>query len=322
MSELPAHLRRGIDRAAGQVDRGALRRAVERLQLAYVVEQPTRDVIVRDDMTALAYAAYRLPATFAAARHVLAQVPPELHPVTLLDLGGGSGAAAWAAAAAFGPDLAVTVVDQSRPALALGERLQEGSSNEFRWWAADVDDDLPDADMVMLGYVISELSATRTAALMDRARAAAGSTVAVLEPGTPAGFERILAVRQGMLDAGWSLVAPCPHEEACPWAGEGRDWCHASTRVQRMPLQQQLKGGTLGHEDEKVAYVVASRTPVATPMARVLRHPRKPKGMVEFPVCHRDGEVHDVTVTKRHGDAYRAARKVAWGDAWDPEADR
>jgi len=52
----------------------------------------------------LAYAAYRMPATFAVARAVLGQLPvvlPEFEPTRLVDLGSGTGAVAWAAVEVF-----------------------------------------------------------------------------------------------------------------------------------------------------------------------------------------------------------------------------
>ena len=48
-----------------------------------------------------------------------------------------------------------------------------------------------------------------------------------------------------------------PARPACPWCA-GPDWCHAA-RLPRSDRHRQVKGGTLGWEDEKFSYVVAVR---------------------------------------------------------------
>ncbi|MFE6534721.1 small ribosomal subunit Rsm22 family protein [Bacillus cereus] len=39
-------------------------------------------------------------------------------------------------------------------------------------------------------------------------------------------------------------------------------------------------------------------------------------------LCEPDERLRRRTVTKRHGDLYKAARDADWGDPWPPEADR
>ena len=36
-------------------------------------------------------------------------------------------------------------------------------------------------------------------------------------------------------------------------------------------------------------------------------------------LCEADGRLARTTVTKRHGDLYKAARDADWGDAWPPD---
>jgi ribosomal protein RSM22 (predicted rRNA methylase) len=78
------------------------------------------------------------------------------------------------------------------------------------------------------------------------------------------------------------------------------------------------RGGDVPFEDEKYIFVAATRLPVASQPARVLAPPRQSKGRVELKLCQPDGRSEDVLVSKREGDAYRVARRVDWGDGFDP----
>ncbi|MZE79057.1 rRNA methyltransferase, partial [Streptomyces sp. SID5475] len=89
------------------------------------------------------------------------------------------------------------------------------------------------------------------------------------------------------------------------------------------------------YEDEKFAYVAATRLPAPAPDAdadagadgeapagpavpRVVRHPQIRKGQVLLDLCTPEGTLRRETVTKRHGAGYRRARDTAWGDTWPP----
>ena len=181
--------------------------------------------------------------------------------------------------------------------------------------------DAPSADVVVLSYAVGELAEARAGQAVDRAWALTSGALVVVEPGTPAGFERIRAVRERLLAAGARLAAPCPHEDACPMAGG--DWCHFAVRLDRSRAHRQSKHAALGWEDEKFAYVVAVRDASllrARASGRVLRRPQKGTGHVRLALCA-PGGLTDAVVTRR-APAYREARDAAWGDAWPPIDDR
>lgn len=151
---------------------------------------------------------------------------------------------------------------------------------------------------------------------MDTA-AASAQTVVIVEAGTPAGYTRVIEARDRLIAAGFRVAAPCPHSAACPIA-PGEDWCHFSARVSRSSLHRQVKGGSLPYEDEKFSYVAATRLPATPASARVIRRPQIRKGQVLLDLCEPDEQLTRRTVTKRHGDLYKAARDAAWGDGWPP----
>ncbi|MES9554921.1 MULTISPECIES: small ribosomal subunit Rsm22 family protein [unclassified Streptomyces] len=298
--------------------------AVDRLIANYRGTTPTDAPVLRDRSDVAAYAAYRMPATFEAVRSALAalrEAAPDWAPATHTDVGGGTGAASWAVAGAWaGPR--TTVLDWAEPALALGRELAGLSgipaltAAEWRRARIGAGLELAPTDLITVSYVLKELTADVRTALVDTA-AAAAQAVVVVEPGTPDGYTRIIEARDRLIAAGLSVAAPCPHDEACP-IEPGTDWCHFSARVSRSSLHRQVKGGSLPYEDEKFSYVVATRFAVQPVGARVIRKPQIRKGQVLLDLCTRDEALRRATVTKRHGELYRAARDVAWGDEWPP----
>ncbi|MFE0702883.1 small ribosomal subunit Rsm22 family protein [Streptomyces sp. NPDC058872] len=298
--------------------------AVERLIANYRGTTPTDAPVLRDRSDVAAYAAYRMPATFEAVRRALGalrEAAPGWRPGTHVDVGGGTGAASWAVAEAWEEEPPRTLVlDWAEPALALGRELAAGAFEaEWRRERIGAALRLDDTDLVTVSYVLKELTgADRTVLVGEAARAA--RAVVIVEPGTPDGYERILEARTLLVEAGFTVAAPCPHSGACPIV-PGSDWCHFSARVSRSSLHRQVKGGSLPYEDEKYAYVAAVRAPdvpVDPVPSRIVRKPQIRKGQVLLELCGPEGLGRD-TVTKRHGPLYKQARDAEWGDAWPPE---
>ena len=111
-----------------------------------------------------------------------------------------------------------------------------------------------------------------------------------VEPGTPAGYRRILDARAAVIEAGGFTVAPCPHDLPCPLPED--DWCHFGTRLPRSKLHRRAKGVELGYEDEKFSYAALSREPVAKASARIIRQPQVRSGHVNLVTCEPDGDPH------------------------------
>ena len=307
----------------------ALRRATASLIEAYRSGTPPTAQVLHDPTTAAAYAAYRMPATHAAVtravRHTTDLVPG-LRVGSVVDIGGGTGAATRAVAQAF-PDLAsATVVDGSADALATGRRIARHgpppvAASTWQRTHLRADTVLPQADLAVVSYLLGELADPLQEAVVDAA-ATASPTLLIIEPGTPRGYAAVLAARSRLTATGWHVLAPCPQDGPCPIADRD-DWCHFSVRLDRSALHRRLKGGRLGHEDEKFSYVVATRDAglrgVSSP-GRVLRHPVSRKGLVQLEICHADGSVGRQIITKRSPMAYRAARDAAWGSTWPDQA--
>jgi ribosomal protein RSM22 (predicted rRNA methylase) len=322
--ELPAALRQAVDRMLDGTALSDLRRAADILSRRYRAEVRDGRLHLSDVLAVKAYLATRLPATYTAIRESLgavAEARPDFAPVTLLDLGAGPGSALWAAADCWESLDAATLVETGAVIREAGERLaRDAPLGSIRWRAGDVLDeaaDLAPADLVTLAYVLDELPPGSLAALTERAWRLTAGTLVVVEPGTPAGWRRILAVRERLLAAGAHLAAPCPHGLACPLVEP--DWCHFAGRVARSRIHRLAKNADVPWEDEKYIYVAASRQPVAPTIAplvaRVIAPPRTGSGQVRLKLCRADGTAGQELLTKRQGQSFKQARRLDWGDA-------
>ena len=137
-------------------------------------------------------------------------------------------------------------------------------------------------------------------------------TLLVVEPGTPAGYARIIALRAQLVEAGAHVAAPCPHDRRCPLAAP--DWCHFAKRLPRSRAHKQLKSAELPYEDEKFIFVALTRAAVRRPFARVLAQPVVTKVAVTAKLCKVDGLANAIA-PRRDKAAYARFRKYDWGDA-------
>ncbi|PWJ73570.1 ribosomal protein RSM22 (predicted rRNA methylase) [Pseudaminobacter salicylatoxidans] len=318
--ELPAVLRQAVDKALEGVPLATLRQAADVLSRRYRAETRDGRLHLSDDLAAKAYLATRLPATYAAVRACLdavAGMREGFAPRSLLDVGAGPGTAFWAARDCW-DSLEDAVLVEASPAIrAVGADLaRHAEPITARYLAADVGQKFPDlrsADLVTLAYVLDELSPEKIEPLVDRLWTLTTDTLVIVEPGTPAGWQRILRVRARLVEAGAHLVAPCPRSHACPLIAP--DWCHFSRRVARSRLHRLAKGGEVPWEDEKFIYIAASRHAGESAPARVLAPPQASSGMVRLKLCDAEGSVGERLLTRRDGAAFKAARKLDWGDA-------
>jgi ribosomal protein RSM22 (predicted rRNA methylase) len=317
--ELPPLLRQAVDRTLGGVTLADLAAAVAGLSQRYREEGREGPVPIANHRDALAYLATRLPATFAAIRAsfaAIASARPHFAPQTLLDIGAGPGTALWAAADCW-PELADAMLVEASPIFrACGERLAaEAALPRITWRTADVAREAEATaprDLVTVAYVLNELPPEARPPVLARAWQATADTLVVIEPGTPAGWQRILAARRQLIDAGGYVIAPCPHAQACPLVAP--DWCHFAERVARSRLHRQAKGADVPWEDEKFSYIAVSRQPTPSSAAsRVIASPRKASGRVTLKLCRPDGSAGERLFSRRDGELYKRASRCDWG---------
>jgi SAM-dependent methyltransferase len=223
-----------------------LTRDRDRLPMAYLKDQGLRE----------AYEAYYLPANLRKIQTPLAELA--LHPgdllgkdrLRVLDLGCGPGTAMLGALAFFAagkkhPRIEFTAVDHVSENLEIAEKLFTAfmSSGDLDASLTTVHSaiervpHLPEKtyDLVVFSNVLNEIFihegeriARRTALaaeLLKRFLADDGSCI-IIEPALRDTSRGMLEVRDGLLEQGFHIYAPCFCFSGCPALANPKDWCH------------------------------------------------------------------------------------------------
>ncbi|RED36143.1 small ribosomal subunit Rsm22 [Rhodopseudomonas thermotolerans] len=317
---LPAELKAALEQRAHGASRSEAAARAERISLTYRGGGTSTPITTEAD--ALAYAGARMPATYAAViacLNAMAAIRPGFAPTTLLDVGAGPGTASWAAAQAFETLQRFTLLDANPALRKLALQLAEATrlpAIDYRLGdAGKTLGDAPDAALVIASYVINELSDAARASFADALWRNTTDTLLVVEPGTPAGYQRILDLRDRLISQGARVIAPCPHETACPLTAP--DWCHFVQRLPRSKLHLQLKSADVPFEDEKFSYVALTRASVPERPARVLAQPEQTKAAITAKLCTPAGQLELAVAPRRDKPAYARFRRLAWGDTLD-----
>jgi ribosomal protein RSM22 (predicted rRNA methylase) len=320
--DLPPDLKAGLDTLAHRVSRNMIAERAAAQSRIYRAGGGSHAITTDDD--ALAYALVRMPATYAAAIAVFdaaREVLPAFQPRTLLDVGAGPGTATFAALRAFDGIADIRLLDANTRLRALALTLMADADSETLRQAVHRQSyqqgdalsllaDAEPADLVIASYAAGEVAADELARLARLLWAATARALVIIEPGTPAGYGRILRVRDELIVAGAHVAAPCPHERPCPLRPP--DWCHFAQRLPRSRDHLHIKGAEAPFEDEKFSYVVLSHDKPLSIDSRVLAPPKITKSAVMAKLCTGGGVVTDVAA-RRDADAYRRRKSLRWG---------
>jgi ribosomal protein RSM22 (predicted rRNA methylase) len=316
--DLPAELKAALDGKLRGFSRNDAARRAASISKTYRYGGGSGGI--RSETDALAYALARMPATYAAVTaslNALGEIRPDFAPKNLLDVGAGPGTATWAAAEAFPSLREFTLLDANDALRTLALDLARDSTRlrnigyergEARAALAGADV----SDLVVASYMIGEIGDAEQRALAEQMWTKTRDTLLVVEPGTPAGYARIIALRAQLIALGAHVAAPCPHDGQCPLLAP--DWCHFTQRLQRSRAHKQVKGAELPFEDEKFSYVALTRAPLDQRPSRVLAQPIVTKVEVAAKLCTPAG-LSLTKVPRRARAEYASARRWRWGDA-------
>ncbi len=228
--DLPAELKAALDDKLQGLSRND---AAER---AALISQTYRggggSGAIRSETDALAYALARMPATYAAVTaslNALREITPDFAPESLLDVGAGPGTATWAAAEVFSSLRSFALLDANAAlralALDLGQRQHPPARHDVPARRSPRRAGRCRARRPCRGKLHDRRNQQRRTNSARRLMwAKTRDTLLIVEPGTPAGYARIIALRAQLIASGAHVAAPCPHDGQCPL--EAPDWCH------------------------------------------------------------------------------------------------
>ncbi len=315
---IPEKLKEGIESLTASMDLKGLIEGRQDLSERYRSPEGKKQLMA-SEAHRQSYLISRMPATYSAIRKCFQWIQErgDFPIKSLLDLGAGPGTGIWAAADAFNALENATLIEQDNALISLGKQLAAFSDHpvfqKAKWCVDNIEilESLENHDCLLFSYSIGELGNMEN--ILKLAFEKATQLLVVIEPGTPAGFERIRLIRSRLIDMGAHLIAPCPHHNACPM--KDGDWCHFSVRLERTSLHRRLKGGTLGYEDEKFSYVAATKTLHPLPASRILATPDRHSGHIRLKLCTAEGVKYPI-ISKKMGKDYKEARKADWGDVY------
>jgi ribosomal protein RSM22 (predicted rRNA methylase) len=316
--DLPAELKTALDARLHGLSRSDA--AVRATSISQTYRDGGGSGAIRSEVDALAYALARMPATYAAVTaslNALIEIRPEFAPASLLDVGAGPGTATWAATEAFSSLRNFALLDANTALRTLALELSHDSHRlrDMAYQRGEARAALAEceaADLVVASYMIGEITEAERKVLADLMWAKTRDILLVVEPGTPAGYARIIALRAQLVASGAHVAAPCPHDEKCPLAAP--DWCHFTQRLPRSRAHKQLKSAELPYEDEKFIYVALTRALPERHFARVLAQPVVTKIAISAKLCTVQG-VSNAVAAHRDKTEYRRFKKIDWGDA-------
>ena len=318
MSTIPRTLRNAISQFCESVPGAEIARRAA-FQSAQYRAGAASQITAPADVAA--YLTARLPATFAAVSAALNHVrerAPEFHPASMLDFGAGPGTASWAAVDTWPCIESVHMKDRSERFLAAAKFLADHSEHlglrQAKIENVSPIDENGDYDLVVAAYVISELSESDVTDVTARLWSRCRGILAIVEPGTPSGYQRMLRSRQALIERNAVIAAPCATNQSCPLASP--DWCHFAVRLPRSRDHMRAKGANVPYEDEKYSYVAAARESVSLLRAssRIIAPVNSTKAGLRYHLCTGHG-ISDKEILRRNRTEYRLHIRKKWGDA-------
>lgn len=267
-------------------------------------------VVPGDEVADWAYLAYFGPRAVCATAAALAQAGTAVTGI-VVDAGCGSGAAALLLAEAGATR--VVGIELSERALAVARALV---GDKLRAVCAPLEraPATAEATLVSSSFAFGELPGEPLEALGALERlGGARARVLIVDAGDHAHARRLQEAREALRAAppsGRSVLAPCPHDDACPALLRARDWCHSRT-PKALPPRLSAFARNVGRDEAQMAYssLLLGAPGAGGPRARqgvlVIGEAHKEKGRARLPVCGPAG-LRFVQALKRDRSAFDA----------------
>lgn len=273
--------------------------------------------LAKKERDVLSYTFMRMRATHAATSFALNKINKKEGINSILDVGCGTGAAMLAALELFSP-LSIDAVEVEKNMIKACKEIISCYDEKLLDKVNFINEDATklnitcNYDLIITSYFLNELKHNDRIKLAKNLFNHANKYFVIIEPGTPQNHKEMMEIKDVLLDCGATLVSPCKCD-VCPLLKSG-DWCHFITRINRTKLQREIKGGSLGYEDEKFTYLVFSKDKQDNAFEKIIiRKPMIFKGRVQFKSCTKSG-INSEIITKSNKEVYKKIKELGVGD--------
>lgn len=239
-------------------DSRRLAEAILRMSDFYIAN-PKSPTPWKESWCQIAQLAYFLPLNFLRSQAVFHEARNrhfDFEAAELLDFGSGLGAGSLPWLSNFAGQVLFT--EQSSEAQKLHRELLKGMgfSTENCTWLSEKQISPRRNRTGLFSYSLTEVDELPSWAMEC-------DSLIVVEPSTREDGRNLLKHRKDLLAKGFSMWAPCPHQEGCPLFEDSKtDWCHDRIHI-KMPEWFQKIEGQLPMKNQTLtfSYLLASKKP-------------------------------------------------------------
>lgn len=185
----------------------------------FYIQNPESPTPWKEAWCQIAQVAYFFPLNFLRNQAVLDEAVSVGFPVktqSFLDFGSGLGAGSLPWLRKFGGR--AQFIERAPQAHRIHQKLWKADHSDWHADSSQIEKFNPHT--LVFSYSLTELQKVPSWALK-------AESLVILEPATREDGRKLLAVRQNLIDEGFHIWAPCPHQLSCPLLKNSKsDWCH------------------------------------------------------------------------------------------------
>ncbi len=227
----------------------------------YFIHNPSAQTPWNENYCQNAYRNYFLPLNYVRAAGVITrglQVDYFSGIQTSIDWGAGPGTASYAIADILKDQISNQIlIEKSSTALKKFSDLHSRLIRPESTTVLSLKDlnCAPDRSLLMFSYSLTEM--TTLPPNWDQFEG-----LMILEPATSQDGRKLLSLRQTLIDKGYSIWAPCTHQNACPLLTASKnDWCHDRFYVAAPEWFNQLEENLpMRNKTVTTSYLLARKT--------------------------------------------------------------
>ena len=251
--QLPMHLQEKINDLYSKLPKKKLTETRAELTKKYKEQTGASKALISSNDDSLVYSISRMPATFSVIFSLVSNLVEQgylKNIKTIADIGSGTGAGYFALKEIF-DDLEFRLYERDKFMI---NTFNELCDDEIEVSKLDIikDNISLDADLVMLSYVLSEMTENDRLTVVKKLLPNAGGKLLLIDTGTPETYKEYMQIKDFVQSLGYSVVAPC----VCKKCTLENDYCQFYARVERSAIHKQIKEASLSYEDEKYFYLL------------------------------------------------------------------